>query len=161
VKVCRHCAEELPDDATVCSTCGKDPAVLPAWAVPKRPDEVLPPWQPNRIPDPSDDIPGPYEGLEPDVAQKPLLPPAVTVSLFLALFGGIFTFGLTGITGLILALAAPAIGLILGIVGRSQIKASNWPRDRLIWANIAIALHFVSLVMMFWVVRGLPTSVAH
>ena len=140
--------------------CGKDPAVLPSWAVPKRPDEVLPPWQPNRIPDPSDDIPGPYEGLEPDVAQKPLLPPAVTVSLFLALFGGIFTFRLFGRTGLILVLAVPAIGLILGIVGRSQIKGSNWPRDRLIWANIAIALHLVGLIWVLLSISGLSTFLA-
>lgn len=150
MKVCRHCAEELPDDATVCSMCGKDPAVLPGWAVPKRPDEVLPPWQPNRIPDPSDDIPGPYEGLEPEVAQKPLLPPAVTVSLVLGLFGGMIGFGLSGISGLILVLAGHGIGLILGIVGSSQIKASNWPRDRLIWANVAIALNFVSLILALY-----------
>jgi hypothetical protein len=142
--------------------CGKDPAVLPAWAVPKRPDEVLPPWQPNRIPDPSDDIPGPYEGLEPDVAQKPLLPPAVTVSLGLALFGGMVGFGLSGISGLILVPAGHAIGLILGIVGRSQIKGSNWPRDRLIWANIAIALNFVSLIMgLYSSASYLATSLMH
>jgi hypothetical protein len=153
--------------------CGKDPAVLPSWAVPKRPDEVLPPWQPNRIPDPSDDIPGPYEGLEPDVAQKPLLPPAVTVSLGLALFGGMVGFGLSGISGLILVPAGHAIGLILvpaghaiglilGIVGRSQIKASNWPRDRLIWANIAIALNFVSLILgLYSSASYLSTSLMH
>jgi hypothetical protein len=40
MKVCRHCAEELPDEATVCPECHKDPAVAPAWAVPEAPHEL-------------------------------------------------------------------------------------------------------------------------
>jgi hypothetical protein len=61
VKVCPHCAEELPDEATVCSNCLKDPAVAPAWAVPRRPDEFPPSpgnaWEPNSVPRTSDDVP--------------------------------------------------------------------------------------------------------
>ena len=40
------------------------------------------------------------------------------------------------------------IGLILGIVGRGQIKSSNGQLGGLVLANIAIALHLVSLVWL-------------
>jgi len=35
VKVCPHCAEELPDDATVCPECHKNPAEIVASAMPE------------------------------------------------------------------------------------------------------------------------------
>jgi hypothetical protein len=75
----------------------------------------------------------------------------VWLSLILWLFGRVVGSGLsaiTGITGPILAIAVPAIGLILGIVGRSQIKSSNGQLGGLALANIAIALHLVSLVWL-------------
>jgi zinc ribbon protein len=43
VKVCPHCAEELPDEAKVCTECGKDPAVGRTSAVADRQHE------PNRL----------------------------------------------------------------------------------------------------------------
>ena len=73
------------------------------------------------------------------------------LSLIVWLFGGVFDYGLfaiTGITGPILAIAGPAIGLILGIVGRGQIKSSNGQLGGLVLANIAIALHLVSLAWL-------------
>ena len=73
------------------------------------------------------------------------------LSLVLWLFGGVLGYGLfaiTGITGPIRAIAVPVIGLILGIVGRSQIKSSNGQLGGLVLANIAIALHLVSLVWL-------------
>jgi hypothetical protein len=79
------------------------------------------------------------------------VPSTVWLSLIVWLFGGVFGYGLfaiTGITGPILAIAAPAIGLILGIVGRGQIKSSNGQLGGLVLANIAIALHLVSLVWL-------------
>jgi hypothetical protein len=79
----------------------------------------------------------------------------VWVSLILWLFGGMIGFGLSGITGPILAIVVPAIGLILGIVGRSQIKASNRPLYGLMWANIAIALHLVSLAWVLFTIAPL------
>lgn len=137
--------------------------MLPAWAAPKRLDEVPRLWpalQPNGVPDSLDDSPGPYEGLERDAARERSLPQAVWLSLVLALFGRIFTFGLSGITGLILGIVLPVTGLILGMVGRSQIKASSRHLDRLIWANVAIALHLVGLILVLSAISRLPTFLA-
>jgi len=75
----------------------------------------------------------------------------VWLSLILCLFGRVVGFGLfaiTGITGPMLAVAVPAMGLILGIVGRGQIKSSNGQLGGRALANIAIALHLVSLVWL-------------
>jgi hypothetical protein len=153
VKVCPHCAEELPDEATVCSNCLKDPAVAPAWAAPKRPDEPSPRlgdvFGPNGVLPTSDRVP-PFKGLERARAFGEV-PSTVWLSLILWLFGRVAGFGLssiTGITGPILAIAVPAIGLILGIVGRSRIKSSNGQLGGLALANIAIALHLLSLVWL-------------
>jgi hypothetical protein len=77
----------------------------------------------------------------------------VWLSLILWLFGGVVGFGLsaiTGITGPILTIAVPAMGLIVGIVGRSQIKSSNGQLRGLALANIAIALHLVSLAWLLF-----------
>jgi ribosomal protein L40E len=69
VKVCPHCAEELPDEATVCTQCHKDPAQAPAWATPRRPDEPPPWWsedvlQPSRGPGSPDTVPARYRRME-------------------------------------------------------------------------------------------------
>ena len=153
--MCLHCAEELPDEATVCSGCHKDPTMAPAWAVPRRPDEPSPRlgdvFGPNRVLPTSDRVPAPYERLEPARALGEV-PSTVWLSLILRLFGGVGfgLFAITGITGPILAIAVPAIGLILGIVGRNQIKSSNGQLGGLALANIAIALHLVSLVWLLF-----------
>ena len=73
------------------------------------------------------------------------------LSLIVWQFGGVVDYGQyahTGSTGPILAIALPVIGLILGIVGRRQIKSSNGQLGGLVLANIAIALHLVSLVWL-------------
>lgn len=148
--MCPHCAEELPAQATVCSNCHKDPAVLPAWAVPNRPDEA-PPWSsPNRVPDPLDDVPGPYKGLEPEAARVRPIPLVVWVSFGLALFSGAVGFGLPGTTGLLLDVVGRVTGLILGIVGRHRINNSNGRLGGLMLANIAIALNLIWLVQVLF-----------
>jgi hypothetical protein len=81
-------------------------------------------WDPNRLPDPLDGSPGPYESLEPEAAQQPPIPWIAWASLVWALFGG----------GII-------IGLVLGIVARRRIKASNGQLGGIALANIAIALN--------------------
>ena len=101
VRVCPHCAEELPDEATVCSGCHKDPTVAPAWAAP-RSDEPSPRlgdvFGPNRVLPTSDRVPAPYERLEPGRALGEV-PSTVWLSLILWLFGGVVFFGLFAITG--------------------------------------------------------------
>jgi ribosomal protein L40E len=144
VKVCPHCAEELPDEATVCSRCRKDPAVAPAWAVAKRSeappvglwwDDSEDTWEPNRVPDPMDEHPGLYESLEPAAAHEPEIPRIVWAALALTLFGG----------GII-------TGLVLGIIARRQIKSSNGRLGGLALANIAIALNLVTLIYVVFVI---------
>ncbi len=86
VKVCPHCAEELPDEATVCSTCHKDPALAPAWNVP-RPDETSlrrlgDVFGPDGVLPTSDQVPAPFKRLEPSGASG--IPSKVWTSLILA-----------------------------------------------------------------------------
>jgi hypothetical protein len=92
-------------------------------------------WDPNRLPDPLDGSPGPYESLEPEAAQQPPIPWIAWASLVWALIGG----------GII-------IGLILGIVARRRIKASNGQLGGLALANIAIALNLVTLIFIVVVI---------
>jgi ribosomal protein L40E len=153
VKVCPHCAEELPDEATVCSNCHKDPALTPAWATPRRPEE--PPswssedlWQPGRDPRQSVGVPGAYEGLEPEVARKGLgIPAKVSASLILAFawrtIGGYFSVLLPGVAGVIFLPVGYLVGLILGNMGRAEVKPSD--RLGLLLAYAAIGLNAVGL----------------
>lgn len=156
VKVCPHCAEELPDEATVCSNCHKDPAAAPAWAVPRRPDEPSP-WRlgdvfgQNRVLPTSDRVPAPYKRLEPEGSLG--VPSKVWMSLILAFLWGTPAWMIAALlpfaAGLLLRAVGYIAGLILGIWGRAEVGAS----DRLgkILGNIAIAFNAFNLV---WTVIG-------
>jgi hypothetical protein len=145
MKVCPHCSEELRDETPVCPQCHKDPAVPPAWATSGgSPNEArhwsdwrepAGAWEPNRLPDPLDDVPGPYERLEPLAAQERPIPWIVWASL-------IWTLGSGGII----------VGLVLGIVARRRIKSSNGQLGGLVLANIAIALNLVWLTFILVVI---------
>jgi hypothetical protein len=159
VKVCPHCAEELPDEATVCSTCHKDPALAPAWNVP-RPDETSlqrlgDVFGPDGVLPTSDQVPSPFRRVEPSGASR--IPAKVWISLTLALVWGFALRMIAGQTNLSLPLWArfmlPAAGhiagLILGIWGRAEVGASDRRAETL--GNIAIGLNAYRLA---WIVFG-------
>jgi hypothetical protein len=158
VKVCPFCAEELPDEATVCSTCHKDPAMAPAWNVPERPDETSlrrlgDVFRPDGVLPTSDQVPSPFERREPSRASR--IPWKVWMALILGLVWGFALRMIAGQTSLSLPLWArfllPAAGyiagLILGIWGRAEAGASD--RREEILGNIAIALNAYRLA---WIV---------
>ncbi len=129
----------------MCPVCHKDPAVRPAWATKgMRPDEA-PHWsdwreseepgEPTSVADPLDDVPGPYESLEPGAAREAEIPGIVWAALLFTLLSG----------GII-------IGLVLGIVARRQIKSSEGRLGGLALANIAIALNLVWLIFILVVI---------
>jgi hypothetical protein len=153
VRVCPHCAEELADEATVCPTCHKDPAVAPAWTAPKSPDESGPlrlddVWGPNGVLPTSDRVPSLY--------YKPLehagagVPPKVLLSLLLALGWGLVVslMPLSWVAELILRPAGYVAGLVIGIRGRGEAL------DRLgrVLAELAIVFNAINLA---WTVYGL------
>ncbi len=148
MKVCPHCAEELPDDATVCSECHKDPAVPPAWVAAGRSDDLVQRRTDDaRAPDRIAELHDRIERLEDATRERPI-PQVVWVSLALS-FSPLISSLLPGVgfTGAILGALGLVAGLALGIIARSQIQASNTRLGGMVWANVAIALNALRLVL--------------
>ena len=151
VKVCPHCAEELPDEATVCPTCHKDPAAAPAWAAPRPPGEVGASrlsnvWGANGVLPTSERVPAPLFKA-PLPARARAVPPKVWASLILGFCWGLAPVP-SGVAGLILLPAGYIVGLIFAIWG--EVQAS----DRLgrTLATLAIMLNGMSLA---WTLYGI------
>jgi hypothetical protein len=160
VKVCPFCAEELPDEATVCSRCHKDPAAAPAWNVSERPDETSlrrlgDAFGPDGVLPTSDRVFTPPKRLEPSGAST--IPSKVWMSLTLALVPEFALGMIVGLpippsglppgTRLILQAAGYTAGLILGMWGRAEVLPSA--RLAQILGIIAIALNGFRLA---WIV---------
>jgi hypothetical protein len=164
VKVCPHCAEELPDEATVCSNCRKDPALAPARKAPERPDETSlrrlgDAFGSDGILPTSEQVPAPFK--DPETSWNAGIPSKVWISLALALAWGLASGVMAGPTSpalpwgtrLILQAAGYIAGLILGIWGRAEVP----PGDRLgqILGNIAIGLNGFRLGwIVLWALQG-------
>jgi ribosomal protein L40E len=169
VKVCPHCAEELPDEATACTKCHQDPAEAPAWATPRRPDESQPWWsedvlQKSRDSGMPDNVPAPYGRMEPATARGGSLgiPSKVWASIILG-FGwgfvaGVFAGPLPLGARLVMLPLGYVVGLIVGNLGRAEVADS----DRLgkILAIVGIGLNAFGLItsifslIPFGLVRG-------
>jgi hypothetical protein len=143
VKVCPHCAEELPDEATVCPTCHKNPAEAPAWAAPRPPagaSRLGDVWEPNGVLPSSERVPAPFKPSEAE--RRPAVPPIVWASLLLWCSWGWIAPVPSGVAGLILMPAGYAVGLIFAIWG--EVQASDPLGRRL--ATLAIILNGMPLV---------------
>jgi hypothetical protein len=148
--VCPHCAEELPDQATVCSVCHKDPALAPGWAAPS-PSEAGASrlgnvWGPTGILPTSERVPAPFKPSE--TAKARAVPPNVWASLILAWCWGLAPIP-SGVAGLVLMAAGYVVGLILAIWG--EVQASD--RRGRILATLAIIINGINLAGTF---HGMP-----
>ena len=170
MKVCPHCAEELPDETTVCPHCHNDPAVLPDWARPER-DPTF--WrsegasEPDAVPrlvkrslDEADKerprgVAAFFKQRYEDTGAARPIPPIVWISL---------VFSITPLfvpVESLLLIATLGVGLIFGMIARRRIKTSNGTIGGLGWANIAIALNTLMLIrfltsalLWLWLSRG-------
>jgi hypothetical protein len=160
VKVCPHCAEELPDEATVCSNCRKDPALAPAQKAPERPDEISlrrlgDAFGSDGILPTSEQVPAPFK--DPETSWNAGIPSKVWISLALALAWGFASGMMAGLTSptlpwearLILQAAGYVAGVILGIRGRAEAGPSD--RTGQLLGKIATMLNAFHLA---WIVFG-------
>lgn len=143
MKVCPHCAEELPDEATICPTCRKNPAEAPAWAAPRAPvgtSRLGDVWGPNGALPTSERVPAPFKPSQTE--RRRAVPPIVWGSLILWWSWGWIAPIPSGVAGLILMPAGYVVGLIFAIWG--EVQAS----DRLgrTLATLAIILNGMSLI---------------
>lgn len=149
MKVCRHCAEELTDEATVCSVCGRDPTAAPTWAERGTPDH----GSLQRLDDvfePTGVLPTfDHKSVEPSGSLG--IPSKVWMSLILA-FGWRVAVSLT-LLPLPWVLFSPigyVVGLILGIIGKGEVQAS----DRLGRTLAMVAIMF-NAINLAWSVLGI------
>jgi hypothetical protein len=138
MKVCRSCAEELADDARVCTQCGRDPD--------ERPEPVahVPAVDPLARPfDPGAPPPRRDEPLPPVVPPLPRGPMNAIAVAALAVVLLSYPFGFAAP---ILALLLEAAGLVLGFLALQAIERSGRAERGREFAWVAIALGGIGIV---------------
>ena len=160
MKVCPHCAEELPDGAVVCPRCNKDPRVSPEWsrsrqdatfwrAEPTDDPDVVPSLVEQRLASSTEQRPRDVADLIRD--KLPVTSGRRTPSIVWVTFGMwamsryAWLFGGATIGAFVITMFCVITGLVLGLVARRQIKASE-ELGGLIWVYVAMGLNVFRLV---------------
>jgi hypothetical protein len=141
VKVCPWCAEELPDDARVCTQCGKDPDETPEWK--RRPAAASASSVPGLGPPGSP--PGPdtpmFAGTETRAATINRLA-KIAFAIVIVSFAIGFLFPRVEVS-----LIADAVGLVLGVAALQQIRDSHGAQRGTEWALTAVILGGLGLLL--------------
>jgi hypothetical protein len=137
VKVCPHCAEELPDGAVVCPQCRKDPGVSPEWtrsshdatfwrSPPAEDPDAVPSLIEQKLASSTEERPRTVADLIRDklpVTGGRRIPSIVWVSFGMWAFSRYaWLFGTATIGAFIITMFCLITGLVLGVVARRQIR---------------------------------------
>ena len=143
MKVCRSCAEELADDARVCTQCGRDPDERPRSVahVPVL-DPLVRPFEPQA---------SPPRGTEPTARVAPPSARSATNRLAVVALAAVLLSYPFGFAAPILALLLEAAGLVLGFLALQAIERSGRGERGRGLAWVAIGLGAIGVVG--WVVR--------
>ncbi len=138
MKVCPHCAEELPDEIRVCSHCGRDTTVEPVWKTSPRVSSGTDLYSPKT---------GPSAGLTlagETRANKLAVTALVVVVVSQAL----------GFYSWVLALIADGAGFLIGLVAMQQVRSSKDPGYGFGFALAAVIIGGLGLFwFLFWFLR--------
>lgn len=139
MKVCPHCAEELPDEIRVCSQCSRDTTVEPVWKTNPRVPSGTGLYGPGA---------GPPTGLPTATGETPANTLAVTA------LGVVLVSQVLGLYSWVLALIADAAGFLMGLVAMHQVRSSKEPGYGFGFALAAVIIGGLGLSwFLLWFLR--------
>lgn len=130
VKVCSWCAEELADDAIVCSLCGRDPSSKPELARPSRTSDAVSPGHVDPIGSDGTEIPP-----TPSTPLSSRMNGAAAAAIIIVVLSYAASFA-----GPLFALLVELIGGGLGLLALRQIQESGGAERGREIALIAVVL---------------------